>query len=63
MPTGLFFFANTGMQIGVWMGVQSNGSHPKFFLGNVGNGKLTETGDDDDDGENGDDGGGDEGGE
>ena len=30
---------------------------------NVGNGKLTETGDDDDDGENDDDGGGDEGGE
>ena len=30
---------------------------------NVGDGKLTETGDDDDDGEHDDDGGGDEGGE
>ena len=62
MPNGLFFrkhrYAGRGVD-----GHAEQWLTSEIIFRNVGNGKLTETGDDDDDGENDDDGGGDEGGE
>ena len=62
MPTGLFFCKHRCADRGV-DGRAEQWLTSEILSRNVGNGKLTETGDDDDDGENGDDGGGDEGGE